>query len=346
MNVCDPSGTRTETRSETRAPIRHLVLSSGVIYGFTFYGLLKRLHQASWFNMYDIETIHSTSAGTIIGTILSVWCIQEGSETHGPAKGTEAYDWATLDNYLVGRPWHTVFHFSLDTVLQTYQNCGMFTVKAIEDMLRPVFAARDLDLDTLTMREFYELTGIEHHFFTVNLTHFQTVDLSHHTHPEWRVLDAVYASACAPVLFAPYQSPQDHSWYVDGAFLVNYPIEPCLTWCDAHQRPRNTVLGVNICMNFDASGQDTSSPHPGMTLLEYFNLLTKNILNKICHNPVTLDPSNNVVPWEVHIHPYTRMNDFVTVCYSKDERQRLIDLGAEHAEQLMARSDRPFTTCS
>ena len=323
--------------------IRHLVLSSGVIYGFTFYGVLKRLHQEGWLNMRDIETIHATSAGTIVGIILSVWCIPGSQDPSGGA----TMDWATLDNYLVGRPWHTVFHFSVDTVFQAYQNCGMFTVRAMEEILRPVFSARDLDLDTLTMRELHELTGIEHHFFTVNLHTFQTVDLSYRTHPDWRVLDAVYASSCAPVLFTPFQSPydQERTWYVDGAFLVHYPIEPCLTWCHAHDCPQDTVLGINIIVNFDTPSQElpgqitppTTSPHPGMTLLEYFNLLTKNILNKICQNDaVPCDPGNPIRPWEVNIRPYTRIHDLVTVCYSKEERQRLIDLGTEHANRLMA----------
>jgi glyceraldehyde-3-phosphate dehydrogenase/erythrose-4-phosphate dehydrogenase len=57
-NMSDISGST--TLLETREPkIKHLVFSGGIIYGFTFYGIVRRLHEHGFLDMDHIETIHA-----------------------------------------------------------------------------------------------------------------------------------------------------------------------------------------------------------------------------------------------------------------------------------------------
>jgi predicted acylesterase/phospholipase RssA len=323
------SSSEQNEQNEEEGNIRHLVLSGGVIYAFSFYGAIQRLHQQKWLNVYDIETIHATSAGALVGTILALWCIRD-TETLAVD-----IDWATLDNYFIQRPWQQVFKFSLDMLLQCYDKCGLFGTEIFEEILRPLFSARDLNISTITMHEFYQLTHIEHHFFSVSLHDATVVDISYKTHPEWRVLDAVYASSCAPFLFRPLIYNKET--YVDGYFMANYPIEPCLQWCDERDIPRDTILGIHLLSECpkknreeenDASGNSTI----GMNLLEYVQILLKQLMTKTNKEDYK---SQEVRPYEIDIQPTIRLFEVNRVANSQEERQHLIDIGAKHADQFM-----------
>jgi predicted acylesterase/phospholipase RssA len=98
-------------------------------------------------------------------------------------------------------------------------------------MLEPLFRAKDLDINTITMNEFFEYTKIEHHFFTIRVQEFELVDISYKTHPDWKLLDAIYASSCIPPFFQPLYIKNEETsmieWFADGGFLANYPMEHC-----------------------------------------------------------------------------------------------------------------------
>ena len=53
------------------------------------------------------------------------------------------------------------------------------------------------------MLEFYDIFGIELHFFTVEFHKFILIDVSYKRHPHWQVVEAIYDSSCAPVLSKP-----------------------------------------------------------------------------------------------------------------------------------------------
>lgn len=327
--------------------IRHLTLSGGVIYAFSFYGAIQRLHQEGWLNLYEIETIHATSAGALIGIILALWCIREPKKEEDEKEEDSRFvDWATLDNYFIHRPWQHVFKFSLDTFLHCYDKCGLFGTEIFEEILRPLFSARDLNIMTITMKEFYEVTHIEQHFFTVSLTDFVLVDISYKTHPDWRVLDAVYASSCAPFLFQPLYNVQ-HT-YVDGYFLANYPIEPCVQWCDEQHISLDSVLGIHLsyetATNIDAKDVSGGSEFTAITntlrmnLLEYIQILIKNVM---AIKTIQEGYENREIrPHEIHILTTIQVYEVNRIASSKEERQYLINMGIEHADQFMKNESR------
>ena len=55
--------------------------------------MLRECHNRKLWKLEDIETIYGTSVGSIIAVILAL-----------------DYDWDTLDDYLIKRPWNNVFN--------------------------------------------------------------------------------------------------------------------------------------------------------------------------------------------------------------------------------------------
>jgi len=341
----------TDTSGSSIPNIKHLVMSGGVIYGFTFFGIMKEMHQSGKINMFDIQSIHATSAGTIIGTMLALWTISPPID----ASGTKIFEWDVLENYLVHRPWQHVFQFSFQSVLNCYQKCGIFQMNTMKEILDSLFNSRDLDFSTITMQEFYDITHIELHYFTVELNTFHIVDVSHKTHPNWRVLDTIYASSCAPILFSPHiyienetkvseeiefddavnktgsSDKTTFTKYVDGGFLMHYPIEPCLQWCDKHGYARDSVLGIHLL----TTPEQTTNVHllHKYTLLDYFYTITKHFYH--IYSELTVCESNYLLeekrPYEIQIRPILHVMDVITIAHSSDERRKLIQLGQKVA---------------
>ena len=322
--------------------IKHLVFSGGVIYGYAFYGAYKFLEQKGFVNIDNIETMYGTSCGAMVAVILSL-----------------RYDYETLENYLIKRPWHEVFKFTIETFMNCYQKCGLFGPEIFETLFDPLFRAKDLDIATITMKEFYETTKIEHHFFTVDIGGFELIDISYKTHPDCRVLDAVYASSCVPLLFQPIQlhigkeivetdvcgnqvCSKKKTRLIDGGFLMNYPIQPCIqsilveaidtSGTDIGQV---AILGLNLA--FDHHIYDKLECK-SFNILEYLYLILGILLHKIQNLIATLytNPNTNtsIKLYEIHIPPNKDpCNEMFHFVNSQEERINMIEYGASEASK-------------
>lgn len=194
--------------SSLKIQIKNLVISGGGAAGFSYYGVLKQTHLRGLWNIENIQTIYATSAGTYLAVILSL-----------------GYEWDVIDDYLIKRPWEKVYKFELSMALKSILNQGIFDQSAVYNTFKPLFNGRDIPMD-INLLEFYERTNKEIHFFTTDFNTFETVDLSYKSHPEWKVLDAVYASSSLPILFVPFYTTNEI--YIDGGVRVNYPLNKCI----------------------------------------------------------------------------------------------------------------------
>lgn len=194
----------TEVKPE-KPIIKHIVCSGGGLAGFAFYGAIKESHKQGLWQLENIQTIYATSVGTIIAVMLAL-----------------KYDWDTLDDYLIKRPWQNVFTFNLYSILDTINKRGMFGIEIIQDIFLPLFNGKDIQMN-ITLLEFYKLTNIEIHMCTTDINSFQLIDISHKTHPDWNVIEAIYSSCAVPVLFTPLF--KNNESYCDGGVLANYPLE-------------------------------------------------------------------------------------------------------------------------
>jgi len=290
----------------TVSTIKHLVISGGGINGFVFYGVLKETcHQNIW-NMNYIKTIYCTSIGSVLAVMLSL-----------------KYDWPTIDDYLIKRPWHQVYKFDMYSIMDSFQKRGIFNVKVIEETFLPLFKGKDVSID-ITMKEFYEMSGIELHIITTETNEFVKVDISHKTHPDWRVVDAVYCSSALPVIMAPFL--KDGLCYCDGGALCNYPIQLCI---DDGNNP-DEILGVTKTAN-SALRKITEES----TLLDYVMMIMSKSVEKVLS--VT---KMSLIKHEYCVFSKTMsIYDIYTVANSMDLRSQFIESGVEFAMNATASSD-------
>lgn len=232
--------------------IKHIVICGGGPTGLSSYGAAKHLAQQGFWTYDTLETIYGTSIGALIGAML---CLK--------------HEWSTLDDYIIKRPWERVIVESLE-MLELFSCKGMTKPKLLDDIMQPLLESKDLTLG-VTLREFYEHSRISLNIFTVELNAFRKVQLSHATHPDLPLMDAIKMSSCVPMLFQPIV--RDDCCYIDGGIMVNYPLRECLedTQCQPHE-----VLGLrNRWTNPNESIREHSS------MLEYLRFINLQLIRLV-----------------------------------------------------------------
>jgi NTE family protein len=288
--------------------IKHIVCSGGGVTGFSFYGILRETNKAGIWNFDDIETIYGTSVGSIIAVAIAL-----------------NYEWAILDDFLIKRPWQNVFKFTMYSLLEALNRRGIFGIKTIEETFLSLFNGKDISINS-TMMEFFEFTKKEIHIFVTEVNSLETIDISYKTHPDWRVIDAVYASSSVPVLFEPFIKL--NKCYCDGGFLLNYPLQPCIDRC----HDIDEILGITRFSEpntnlFDSSANEMTCNDnitTSSTLLDYliviFNKFIKMVLKR---NTVSIKNE-----YRVSSSPLSIFN-IHNATSNMDERIRLIQLGCD-----------------
>ena len=217
-------------------PIQHLVLSGGGPTAIKYLGTLKQLEMDGIWNSLNLKSIYGTSAGGILGVML---CCK--------------HDWITLTDYIIKRPWENAFKISPDEVFNMYSKKGIVDIRFFEIFFKPLFAAKNISIN-ITMKEFYELSGIDLHLFTLELNEFKMHDLSYKTHPDMQVLTAVYMTSSIPVLFSPVCI--DGHCYIDGGLVNNYPLNYCIK---DHPEVDDILAFKNIYTNlYSTIGNDSN----------------------------------------------------------------------------------------
>ena len=285
--------------------IKHLVLSGGMNTGVVFFGILKHLLEQSFFNMDDIETIYATSVGTLTAVYFSL-----------------GYNLNNIETFIIDRPWHHVFKLNFNTIVRAVQEGGLFTQLQFTQLISPMLLGKDLEID-ITLLEFYKVTKKEIHFFTTSYDTFELVDISYKTHPDWKLIDAIYASCCLPIIFDRFVF--DGRIFLDGGILKNYPLNQCLE--DGHN-PEN-ILGV-----YQTETKSNKRIEPSnYKLFDYILSFLLKIWSfvKETHHENEVNVLNQI-PAMCETDPWKIIEAFE----SKEERVRLISSGIESAKIFLA----------
>ena len=222
-------------------------MSGGGGIGLAFYGILRESCKAGFWKMSDIETMHSTSAGSIVMMSLPI---------------IESIGWDSYDDFLIKRPWERVFEISADRVFKSYSNVGLFDRETFEVALQPLFSSVDLSLNT-TLQDFYEFSGVEMHWYSTNLDEYRLEDISYKTHPNWTVIDATYCSAAFPIMFRP--GNVNGVSYSDGGTFCGYPLMRCVPLVE------NTDEIFGLCKNNYHKTRGCTKPTDYANLLDYLS---------------------------------------------------------------------------
>jgi predicted acylesterase/phospholipase RssA len=191
--------------------IKHIVIGGGGTTGFMTLGALKFLQDNKIWDISSIKTIYGTSIGSIVATSLAL-----------------KYDWDTLLTYFIRRPWNKLYSYNKrDLILNLYNQKGIFKKTIFEKTIQPLLEGRGLSSDS-TLKELYDYTNIDVHFFSLELNSMTKIDLSYKSHPNLRVADAIYMSSACPILFTPCTDDETKTCYVDGGLICNYPVNECI----------------------------------------------------------------------------------------------------------------------
>ena len=284
--------------------IKHLVISGGGPTLIQVLGAIQHLEINDFLHISDIETIYGTSAGAIIGILI---CLK--------------YDWETINDYIIKRPWKDVFAIKVDNILDAYKKKGLFDIKTIEKCFKPLFDAKDISLD-INLEDFYNLTKIELHFFSFEINVYKVQDISYLTHPKLSLLTAVQMTIALPILISPVFI--EDKCYIDGGLSTNYPLKYCIE----ADKDINEVLGFK---NHFSEDKDTINSESNIIQF-LFSFLYKAVFSVSTHH---IQPEIN---YEVICDTKLLTFDFLRNTVSDIEvRKSLFNSGTDSAVQFLSK---------
>jgi predicted acylesterase/phospholipase RssA len=288
-------------QKEAKKPnIKHIVLSGGGTVGLCQYGALRETHRRGLWSIENIESIYGISVGCIVGLFISL-----------------NFDWEVLDDYLIKRPWQNVINFTMNSLIQSFDSRGILDNKVIIEILQPLFRAKNIDINC-TMKELYEITNIDLHIFVTELNSYKLIDICQSDYPDWKIVDAVYASCCLPLIFKPLLV--DSLCYVDGGFVQNYPIHECIS----HGRKREEILGIYKNLSY----MNTQNVNETSSLFDYISIA----FNKIFVN----NYKHEILPYEIKLDtPPVGLYDIFEFASSKEKRIDMIDYGVKTCDEFL-----------
>jgi predicted acylesterase/phospholipase RssA len=188
--------------------IKNIVLSGGGYNGLCMLGTISYLLEREFVDFNKIEKIYGTSFGALCGFII---CLK--------------IKWNEVIEYFIERPWDKMVNVNVDSILDMISKKGLLDESFIHSLLEKLIISCGLEKD-ITFEGLYEYNNIELHSYHVELNKLVLVDCSYKTHPNMKVLDAIYSSCCLPFLFTP--SKIDNKLCIDGGVLCAFPLNKCI----------------------------------------------------------------------------------------------------------------------
>ena len=246
--------------------IKHLVISGGGPSAIQSLSAIQELEEKNFLDTKNIESIYGTSAGAIVGILI---CLK--------------FDWETINDYIIKRPWQDVFPIKVQNILDAYTKKGIFDIKTIEKCFKPLFDAKNIPID-INLENFYKLTNIELHIFSFEVNQYKIEDISYKNYPNLSLMKAIQMTCALPILVTPVCI--DNKCFMDGGVGCNYP----LNFCIESGKNSDEILGFKNKYSDEKSFVSTDS-----TLLDYvLNFLFKAIFN-VNNNYIQPNIKNEVI---------------------------------------------------
>lgn len=283
--------------------IKHLVISGGGPCMLQYISAIQYLCENNTIQIENIESIYGTSAGIIVGVLLAL-----------------KYDWETLNDYILKRPWHELFNFKIHYIFDAYKNRGVYSKNIFEKAFKPLLDAKDIPID-ISLKDFYDYSKIELHFFTFEINQFKTEDISYLTHPDISLIDAIIMSCSIPLLCTPII--MENKCYIDGGVCANYPLKYCL---DSGKNEKE-ILG--LCNQYDC--QQKNYIDSDSNLLDFILCLFFKIFNNLSSNII-----NPTIQYEIKFDvKYLSLQYLKSAITSIEIRKELYQKGIESATEFI-----------
>ncbi len=269
-------------------------------------GSIQHLEENKFIDINNIESIYGTSAGAIIGILI---CLK--------------YDWQTLYDYIIKRPWQDVFNVNIQNIFDAYTKKGIFDEKVIIKCFKPLFEAKNISMN-ITLKEFFEYSKIELHMFSFEVNNFEIENISYLTYPDLTLIKAIQMTCALPVLMTPMLI--ENKCYIDGGITCNYPLKYCI----AEKKNIEEILGFkNQYTNYSKNQIDSNS-----TLLDFII----SFLFKLIHSIGTSNTNQITISYEVICNTnLLSINSLKSALSSIDVRKELYSSGIEFAKEFLSK---------
>jgi len=288
--------------------IKNIVLSGGFYHGFVELGAFYQLAQQDYFSMENIETLYGTSAGGMIAAMMSLKLPLDD-----------------ILDYVVNRPWHKIINVNF---VGAFQSKGFIGRSLFAGMLDNILRACGLDIDT-TMQELYAYSNVDLHLFSIELEHFNLVDISHKTFPNLSLVDAVHMTCAVPYIVEPCF--HEDKYYIDGGLICNYPMIPCL---ERGCVPQET-LGIKLARDIRPISSESN-------IFEYAYVVHAAMGRQIEMHCTSLNDANtaslcaDVQELVIEIES-TSVDNGYKAFTTKESRERLVNKGKEYANDFLSK---------
>ena len=285
--------------------IKHLVLSGGGQTMLQTLGVIQELEKNNFIKRENIKTIYATSAGAVVAALFSL-----------------DFDWDTINDFMIKRPWQDVFPIKVQSIFDAYTNKGIFTQIVFEKFMKPLLDAKDLSME-ITLKEFYEYSNVENHFFTFEMNEFELEDISYLSHPDLSLIKALQMTCAIPVLITPVCI--ENKCYIDGGMVCNYPV----SHCTKRNKDVNEILGIkNNCDDGVINNHINSESNLLDFIMSFFF--------KLIYSFSTTNKQEKL-PNEILCNTsIMSISTLKSVIYSMKKRKELLENGIETAKEYMS----------
>ena len=222
-------------KNDKNFDIEHLVLPGGGIGGgLLLLGILLELEKQNKINIKNINSIYCTSIGSIIGFFI--------------LSNVNNISFKYIKKYLHSLDFNKFDSFKNipRKIISSFNNTGILDITIVKEFLYPFMDKHNIPFD-ITLKQFHELTHKSLYIYATTFDTLQSTELSYHTFPDMKLIDALYFSSCIVPIFKllPYieNNTNKEYYFIDGGFSNNYPIYPCI---QNNINKTNTILGIHI----------------------------------------------------------------------------------------------------
>jgi len=301
---------------EINKPINTLILPACGQNSLYVLGALKVLREAEYWHHENIEEIFATSSGTLLGMFVLL-----------------NIDFELIKQYFVCRPWQNLIPGKRDFMYNLFGS-GVLKRDMFSKVFEPLFKMCDMEID-ITMGELYKRTNIKFNIFVTNLDEFALEKISHESHPNIPVLDAIYMSACIPVLFEPIT--YKNKYYIDGAIFNGNPQD------EVPECNKENTLSFNLrCTSYyeytnNPNCENNTEDSSVISPYWIFKKLVGGVISYLKNKTEIITRNNEVKLNWIRNETIYDYKSWINFFYNKEDRLIKINLGEAYGHLFLTR---------